>query len=626
MSTCAFEQQPGQLNYLIADEEDISTDKKTAKVKSCQQRADVTIVSADFISECVKAGKLVSSTKFLLTSATSNGAAPADGTEASKAAKEEKEVVLKDEKPAKKRKVEAEPGVVEDLKEKPVVEEVKHVTVIKKGRAAVDSGVSPELARTVHVYEANGVVYDAMLNQTNIGNNNNKFYVIQVLKHDNADEWIVWNRWGRVDYTGQNTITRYYNPSMAIAAFEEKFKAKTANDWADRENFVKKPNKYYLLERDWGDEELPEDKAKKEETKIEYPDSTLAPPVQYEQDLIKLIFNLELMEREMAEIGYDAKKMPLGKLTKAHIEKGYLELKKIAEEIQKPSPSRPLLEEYSNNFYTIIPHSFGFSRPPIIKDPAVVKRKLEMLESLADIQITTTLLSSMVDTTVNPIDQKYKSLQCNLQPMDKSSHHFRLIEEYMQNTHGHTHSHYKLRIEDVFELERSDLFHEKGANMHNKKLLWHGSRITNFVGILSQGLRIAPPEAPVTGYMFGKGVYFADMVSKSANYCCTSRSNPTGLLLLCEVALGDEVKMFNADYNADAKVKKAKKHSTWGMGRTMPDPSGYKTLENGVVVPCGKAKQSTDAQCVLEYNEFIIYDISQVRLRYLIKTHFDYTK
>ena len=30
-------------------------------------------------------------------------------------------------------------------------------------------------------------------------------------------------------------------------------------------------------------------------------------------------------------------------------------------------------------------------------------------------------------------------------------------------------------------------------------------RLTNFVGILSQGLRIAPPEAPVTGYMFGKG-------------------------------------------------------------------------------------------------------------------------
>jgi hypothetical protein len=38
----------------------------------------------------------------------------------------------------------------------------------------------------------------------------------------------------------------------------------------------------------------------------------------------------------------------------------------------------------------------------------------------------------------------------------------------------------------------------------NRMLLWHGSRLTNWVGILSQGLRIAPPEAPVTGYMFGK--------------------------------------------------------------------------------------------------------------------------
>jgi hypothetical protein len=59
---------------------------------------------------------------------------------------------------------------------------------------------------------------------------------------------------------------------------------------------------------------------------------------------------------------------------------------------------------------------------------------------------------------------------------------------------------------------------KKWENSPNRQLLWHGSRLTNWVGILSQGLRIAPPEAPVTGYMFGKGVYFADLSSKSANY------------------------------------------------------------------------------------------------------------
>ena len=38
--------------------------------------------------------------------------------------------------------------------------------------------------------------FDCMLNQTNIGNNNNKFYVIQLLTV--GKKFYVWNRWGRV--------------------------------------------------------------------------------------------------------------------------------------------------------------------------------------------------------------------------------------------------------------------------------------------------------------------------------------------------------------------------------------------------------------------------------------------
>ncbi len=38
--------------------------------------------------------------------------------------------------------------------------------------------------------------YDAMLNQTNIGANNNKFYVIQVLKQGSS--FYTYTRWGRV--------------------------------------------------------------------------------------------------------------------------------------------------------------------------------------------------------------------------------------------------------------------------------------------------------------------------------------------------------------------------------------------------------------------------------------------
>jgi len=38
--------------------------------------------------------------------------------------------------------------------------------------------------------------FDCMLNQTNIGHNNNKYYVIQVI--ESAGRYYSWNRWGRV--------------------------------------------------------------------------------------------------------------------------------------------------------------------------------------------------------------------------------------------------------------------------------------------------------------------------------------------------------------------------------------------------------------------------------------------
>jgi hypothetical protein len=38
--------------------------------------------------------------------------------------------------------------------------------------------------------------YDCMLNQTNIGENNNKFYVIQLLSK--GGKFYAWTRWGRV--------------------------------------------------------------------------------------------------------------------------------------------------------------------------------------------------------------------------------------------------------------------------------------------------------------------------------------------------------------------------------------------------------------------------------------------
>lgn len=157
-------------------------------------------------------------------------------------------------------------------------------------------------------------------------------------------------------------------------------------------------------------------------------------------------------------------------------------------------------------------------------------------------------------------------------------------------------------------------------------LLWHGSRLTNYVGILSEGLRIAPSDAPSTGYMFGKGIYFTDVVSKAAGYCHASSENNEGLLVLCEVALGNMYQVF--------KTKGFKKppkyyHSVYGVGRMHPDPKRKIQGADNVISNLGsiinnEELENNRMESDLIYNEYIVYDVAQVWMKYLVKISFEF--
>ncbi|CAG5133421.1 unnamed protein product, partial [Candidula unifasciata] len=310
------------------------------------------------------------------------------------------------------------------------------------------------------------------------------------------------------------------------------------------------------------------------------------------------------------------------KLTKEQIKAGYEALKNIESLIQKKDFGRNLSDACSE-FYTRIPHEFGMQVPPLIRTPQMVKEKIALLEALEDIEIAIKMLRGG-DMSENPVDRHYHQLHCSLEPLDHNSDEFKLIEKYLQHTHASTHNQYKMELVDVFACSKegeAEHFKDYG----NRMLLWHGSRLTNWAGILGQGLRIAPPEAPVTGYMFGKGVYFADMSSKSANYCFASKTKNTGLLLLCDVSLGNIEDKLAADYNAD-KLPKGK-HSVRGVGMIAPDPAENVKLLDGVVVPVGKPKDTrtnNPGGFTLNYNEYIVYDVRQVRMKYLVEVKFNF--
>jgi poly [ADP-ribose] polymerase len=125
--------------------------------------------------------------------------------------------------------------------------------------------------------------------------------------------------------------------------------------------------------------------------------------------------------------------------------------------------------------------------------------------------------------------------------------------------------------------------------------------------------------------MFGKGVYFADMSSKSANYCCSYNSGGKGLLLLGDVEVGDPLyELYDSDYHAGENAKKAGKIATLGKGRTIPgawkDAGCVHPDLKGIQMPdasSGSVQLNNNNQTYLMYNEYIVYDVAQIRLRYL---------
>jgi poly [ADP-ribose] polymerase len=56
------------------------------------------------------------------------------------------------------------------------------------------------------------------------------------------------------------------------------------------------------------------------------------------------------------------------------------------------------------------------------------------------------------------------------------------------------------------------------------------------------------------------------------------------------------------------------KHSTKGLGKTVPLESEFVNWRDDVVVPCGKPVPSSVRSSELLYNEYIVYNTSQVRM------------
>jgi poly [ADP-ribose] polymerase 2/3/4 len=288
-----------------------------------------------------------------------------------------------------------------------------------------------------------------------------------------------------------------------------------------------KGGKYTFIEKAYGDDsedEEADDLAKVEtEERMPSPESSLAPAV---QQLMELIFNQQYFAATMTDLNYDVKKLPLGKLNNSTILRGYQALKDLSALLDNAALAQSeygtsyqaATEQLSNAFYSLIPHAFGRNRPPIIQNQAMLKQEIDLLDSLSDMKDAANIMKKEPKDVerMNALDRQFKGLNMDeMTPLPQNSTEFVELKNYLVETKGSTH-HANYQVDQIFRIERQgerERFNKSSFSgpPRNRRLLWHGSRATNFGGILSQGLRIAPPEAPVSGYMFGKGIYLADM-------------------------------------------------------------------------------------------------------------------
>lgn len=166
-------------------------------------------------------------------------------------------------------------------------------------------------------------------------------------------------------------------------------------------------------------------------------------------------------------MNYDANKLPLGKLAKSTVTRGFAALKDIAKVIDEPNGDfakqnggfKNACASFTGAYYSIIPHAFGRTRPEIIDSPPKLKRELDLVDALGDMEVASKLMaddSAVRDADgkpINPLDHHLASLELSfIEPVTNASERDALVR-YARETHGKTH-HLKCDLLHAFRVGR----------------------------------------------------------------------------------------------------------------------------------------------------------------------------
>eukprot|EP00029_Vermamoeba_vermiformis_P008738 TRINITY_DN4171_c0_g1_i1.p1 TRINITY_DN4171_c0_g1~~TRINITY_DN4171_c0_g1_i1.p1 ORF type:complete len:2196 (-),score=786.80 TRINITY_DN4171_c0_g1_i1:32-6574(-) len=460
------------------------------------------------------------------------------------------------------------------------------------------------------------LIYYDTLQWTDVQSNHNKYYCLEyhIGKIDGKEKYRLYTHYGRTD----DLITKGNNSGRRECRYYDS-NDKAENGYAaliEEKTLTKGYRRVDLLISNIGSEKL---RAWSQQSKAAALNNTNAaaaakapvenlprvPPTQAIKDLTRYIYEeaTNALTSTLGKITITANgiETPLGVLNAPQIDKAEALLKELYQLFtlgQSQASTKAKIEKLSNDFYTMIPHNIGRQRDKIqqavINSIYLIEEKQELLQLMKDmLQVA----AENPSDNASDLDMKYFALKCKVDELKKGTGDYIRIENQIQSTciKGEP-----IIVDNIFAISRPA---EKAAfksEVMDQRLLFHGSRISNYVGLLSRGVLMPKVVVAMGGKrrdagLLGNGIYFGDTSSTSAAYT-TAGAKGTRMMLMCKVALGN-VKHYN-------KV-------TFGL--TEP-PAGYNSVHGVRSTP----SQPTD----FVDDEYVIFNTNQQHQEYLVEFRF----
>ncbi|MBY0522114.1 MAG: WGR domain-containing protein [Gemmataceae bacterium] len=453
------------------------------------------------------------------------------------------------------------------------------------------------------------IVRKAVLQVTDIKSNHNKYYAIELhsAKHKGEVVYRVFTHYGRTDDletnpdAGQKECRFFDAQGEAEANYQSIYREKTAPRKGYQEVALASSKIGSQKARGTSSGAVDDktlERIKKPETAAPKPKaSTLHPGV---QALVRYLYDEAtnaLTSSVAAKITANGIETPLGILTVGQIEKGEAILGDLYDLFKQKASSRrdQRMVDLTGQFYTSIPHRIGRTRSAV--DNAIINT----LETLYQKQETLQLMKDMLSVNGESgsvlfdaqADSEYNALKCQIGCIDPAAPKYRELADFVIKSQVKSKN---IQVKNIYTLRREDEWGQF-EDVGNQQLLFHGSRIQNWVGLLSRGILL--PKIVVSmgvrrtdaGWL-GNGIYFGDAACTSAFYTTPGRKQ-TRLMAIARVALG--------------KVKDFTK-ITYGLPGP---PDGFHS--------CHGVRQKTGVASEFQDDEWVIYRPQQQRLEYLVE-------